>query len=58
MSKKKPKINKIVKIKGENLRIFWKSDKKQGFAFSLENSFLEKPKGMMSSCQIDTRQPF
>ena len=51
-------MTKIVKAEGEDLHIFWKSRKKQGFAVPLENSFLEKPKGIKSPCQIDTLQPF
>ena len=53
-----PKLTKIVKIEGEGLHVFWKSHKKQGCAFSLENSFLEKPKEMKSSCQLTPYSPF
>ena len=58
MSKKKPKMTKIVKVEGEDLHIFWKSHKKQGFAVPRENSFMEKQNGIKSNCQIDTFQPF
>ena len=51
---KNPKLTKIVKIEGEHLHIFWKSNKKQVFAVSLENSFLEKLKWIKSNCKIDS----
>ena len=51
-------MTKIVKVEREDLPIFWKSHKNQGFSVPLENSFLEKPKGINSNCQIDTLQPF
>ena len=48
----------MVKIEAGDLHIFRKLHKKQGFAVFLENSFLEKPKGIKSNCQTDIRQPF
>ena len=38
-------MTKIVKAEGEDLHVFRKSRKKQGFAVPLENSFFGKTKG-------------
>ena len=46
-------MTKIAKIEGEDLHIFWKSHKWQGFAVSLERSYLENPNGIKSNCEID-----
>ena len=51
-------MKKIAKIEGEDLHIFWKSHKWQGFAVYLERPFLENPKGIKLNCQIDTLQAF